>query len=203
MQRSTTRILCRDSLKDQKRDVKHDAWLLAPAIRVQESAKNPSRHELKDIARVVLQTQKRKKKKNQRKVERRKASSSERSARGTWTHQVHMTRKTGEDQLLVQAVPMLQQRKTRKPGPQCLGGPIRTACSRARARAAARRGWLCTANQHAKVRRRRDINSRRRWLLLAPQIGRQCADGSAAPGYDATNSLQAHRQTPRRAGGNC
>ena len=31
----------RDGQKDKELDVKKDAWLLAPAIRVQESAKNP------------------------------------------------------------------------------------------------------------------------------------------------------------------
>ena len=40
-------------------------------------------------------------------------------------------------------------------------------------------------------------------LAQTPQICRRCVNGSAAPGCDATNSPQAHRQTPRRAGGNC
>ena len=62
VQRSATRMLRRDGQNDQELDVKKDAGLLAPAIRVQESAKNPSRHGLNDIARVVLQTQKRKNK---------------------------------------------------------------------------------------------------------------------------------------------
>ena len=50
----------RDGQKDEL-DVKKDAWLLAPAIRVQESAQNPSGHGLNDIARVLLQMHKRKK----------------------------------------------------------------------------------------------------------------------------------------------
>ena len=62
VQKSATRMLRRDGQKDQEFDVKKDANLLAPDIRVQESAKNPSRHGLNDIARVVLQTQKRKNK---------------------------------------------------------------------------------------------------------------------------------------------
>ena len=73
-----------------------DAWLLAQAIQVQESAKNPSRHGLNIIARVTLQT-----------------SSRERSGRCKCRNKVHMPRKTGEEQLLHLAVPTLRQRKKR------------------------------------------------------------------------------------------
>ena len=62
VQRSATRMLQRDGQTDREFDVKKDAWLLALAIRVQESAKNPSRHALNDIARVVLQVHNREKK---------------------------------------------------------------------------------------------------------------------------------------------
>ena len=70
-----------------------DAWLHAPAIQVQESAKNPSRHGLNIIARVPLQT-----------------TSRERSGRCKCTNDVHMPRKTGEEQLLLLTAPTLRQR---------------------------------------------------------------------------------------------
>ena len=70
-----------------------DAWLHAPAIQVQESVKNPSRHGVNIIARVPLQT-----------------TSRERSGRCKCTNDVHMPRKTGEEQLLQLAVPTLRQR---------------------------------------------------------------------------------------------
>ena len=92
---------------------KRDAWLHAPAIQVQESAKNPSRHGLNIIALVTLQTQ------------------------PPCTNEVHMPRKTGEEQVLPLAVPLLRQRKHESSSD--VGGPIRTACSRVRARAAAQR----------------------------------------------------------------
>ena len=47
-------MLRRDGQKDHEIDVKKDANLLAPDIRVQESAKNPSRHGLNIITPVVL-----------------------------------------------------------------------------------------------------------------------------------------------------
>ena len=73
----------RDGQKDKELDVKKDAWLLAPAIRVQESAKNPSGHGLNDIARVLLQMYKREKKNINEKVEWRKASSRQRNSIST------------------------------------------------------------------------------------------------------------------------
>ena len=70
-----------------------DAWLHAPAIQVRESAKNSSRHGVNIIARVPIQT-----------------TSRERSGRCKCTNDVHMPRKTGEEQLLHLAVPTLRQR---------------------------------------------------------------------------------------------
>ena len=101
-----------------------------------------------------------------------------------------MPRKTGEDQLLLLTLHMLRQRKIRIPL-QCLGGQIRTACSRARARTAAppRGSWLCIADQRAEVGRHRDVHFRSRWLSVSPQMCRRCSDGSA-PRRDSTWSLQ-------------
>ena len=64
--------------------------------------------------------------------------------------------------------------------------------------------WLCEADQRAEVRRRTEVTSSRRWLSVSRRTCvLQCSDGGATPGCDATWSLQARRQTRRRATANC
>ena len=150
VQRSATRVL--------RPRCKRDAWLNAPAIQVQESAKNPSRHGLNIIARVTLQT-----------------ISPERSGRCKCTNGVHMPRKNGEEQVLLLAVPLLRKRNPESSS--YVGGPIRTACSRIRARAAA--GSVKLIN----VLKLDVVTSRRRWLSVSRRICvLQSSDGGATPG---------------------
>ena len=129
-------------------------------------------------------------------------TSRERSGRCKCSFEVHMPRKTGEEQVLLLAVPMLRERSPESSSD--VGGPIRTACSRKCARQQPGECWLCEADPRAEVRRRTEVTSRRRWLSASRRrCVLQCSDGGATPGCDATWSLQARRQTRRRATANC
>ena len=155
-----------------------DAWLHAPAIQVRESAKNPSRHGLNIIVRVPLQT-----------------TSRERSGRCKCTNDVHMPRKTGEEQLLLLTVPTLRQRKKRIQfrstwtDTHCVLWKTRKGSSLENAGSVKLTNVLKLDVAQMSV-------SRRKCVL-------QCSDGSTTPGCDATYSLQARRQTRRRATANC
>ena len=146
---------------------------------MRESAKNPSRHGLNIIARVPFQT-----------------TSRERSGRCKCTNDVHMPRKTGEEQLLLLTVPTLRQRNCESSS--AVPGWTDTHCVLSYAR-------KCSSPKNAgsvklinvlKLDVAQMSVSRRKCVL-------QCSDGSTTPGCDATHSLQARRQTTRRATANC
>ena len=156
-----------------------DEWLHAPAIQVRESAKNPSRHGVKIIARVPVQT-----------------TSRERSGRCKCTNDVHMPRKTGEEQLLHLAVPTLRQRNCESSS--AVPGWTNTHCvlSFSRKGSSPKDAGSVKLINVLKLDVAQVSVTRRKCVL-------QCSDGSTTPGCDATHSLQARRQTRRRATANC
>ena len=162
-----------------------DAWLHAPATQVQESAKNPSRHGVNIIARVPLHT-----------------TSRERSGRCKCTHDVHMPRKTGEEQLLHLAVPTLRQRTCKSSS--AVPGWTDTHCVLWKTRKGSSPENAGSVKLINVLKLDVAQMSCRRWLSVSrPKSVLQCSDGSTTPGCDVTHSLQARRQTTRRATANC
>ena len=111
------------------------------------------------------------------------------------TNKFHMPRKTGQEKLLLLTVPTLRQRKKRI---QFRSTWTDTHCVLSFTRKGSRTenaGSVKLINV-LKLDVPQMSVSRRKCVL-------QCSNGSTTPGCDATYSLQARRQTRRRATANC